>query len=204
MEITKEVIRDLLPLYFENEVSADSRKIIESYFSKHPEFAEEAKKQNLYLESIEIKNINKEEEMVTLQKTKKLVRVRSLIMGFAIFFTMLPFSFGGVPWDNNVGTRWLFNEYPLYAISFGVVGIGLWIAYLILQKTKKMARLRPVIIGFAIFFTALPFSFGSVSWDNYDGVRWLWSHNPLFAIYLGLIGLGLWTVYYFINRRLSI
>jgi len=205
MEITKNVILDLMPLYLAKEASADTIKIIETFFKTNPDFAKKAMNKNVNLESIDLnETLDIGGEMVILQKTKKLVRLRSMIMGFAIFFTMLPFSFGGVPWDIYGGTRWLLNEYPIFAVSFGVIGIGFWAAYLILQRTKKLARMRPIIMGLAIFFTALPFSFGSVSWDNYDGVRWLWSNNPLFAFYLGLIGLGLWGAYYFINKRLSV
>jgi hypothetical protein len=43
MEITKNVILDLLPLYLANEVSADTRALIEEYLETDPELAEIAK-----------------------------------------------------------------------------------------------------------------------------------------------------------------
>ncbi len=39
MEITRNVILDLLPLYLANEVSADTREIIEQYLETDPELA---------------------------------------------------------------------------------------------------------------------------------------------------------------------
>ena len=45
MEITKEVILDLLPLYLADEVSADTRALIEKYLETDPELTELAKQQ---------------------------------------------------------------------------------------------------------------------------------------------------------------
>jgi hypothetical protein len=138
MEISENVILDLLPLYFAKEASTDSVKIVETYLKENPEFASRLESNTLALDSVEIKTTIMEEEMAVLQKTKRLVRIRSMVMGFAIFFT------------------------------------------------------------------AVPFSFGDVSWDNYDGVLWLWADNPFFAFLIGTIGLGLWVWYYYLNKRLSV
>ena len=43
MEITRNVILDLLPLYAANEVSADTRALIEKYLETDPELANVAK-----------------------------------------------------------------------------------------------------------------------------------------------------------------
>ena len=43
MEITKNVILDLMPLYLADEVSADTRALIEEYLETDPELAEIAK-----------------------------------------------------------------------------------------------------------------------------------------------------------------
>ena len=43
MEITRNVILDLLPLYSANEVSADTRALIEKYLETDPELANVAK-----------------------------------------------------------------------------------------------------------------------------------------------------------------
>ena len=38
MKITIKVIEDLLPLYFDDELSTDSREIVEEYFKQNPDF----------------------------------------------------------------------------------------------------------------------------------------------------------------------
>src|SRR6185312_2252669 len=39
MRVTQDVVRDLLPLYFENEASPDSRILVETWFAHDPAFA---------------------------------------------------------------------------------------------------------------------------------------------------------------------
>ena len=45
MEITRKVILDLLPLYLADEVSADTRTLVEEYLETDPELAERIKQQ---------------------------------------------------------------------------------------------------------------------------------------------------------------
>ena len=44
MEPTRDVIKDLLPLYLSDEASADSRALVEEYLARDPELAELAKR----------------------------------------------------------------------------------------------------------------------------------------------------------------
>ena len=45
MEITRKVILDLLPLYLADEVSADTRALVEEYLETDPELAERIQRQ---------------------------------------------------------------------------------------------------------------------------------------------------------------
>jgi len=49
MKVTKNIIIDLLPLYLADEVSADSRTLVEEYLETDPELAGLAKKQKASL-----------------------------------------------------------------------------------------------------------------------------------------------------------
>lgn len=135
MKITESVILDLMPLYLAKEASEDSAEIIKTYLKTNPEFARKIKTQTLGLELFEITgDINMDEEMVTLQKTKSRVRMRSIIMGFAIFLSALPLSFGSVSWDNYDGVHWLWSDNPTLAVFIGVVGLGFWTVYYFLNR----------------------------------------------------------------------
>ncbi len=50
MEITRNVILDLLPMYLVNEVSPETRALIEKYLETDPELAQQARKRKEYLD----------------------------------------------------------------------------------------------------------------------------------------------------------
>lgn len=73
-----------------------------------------------------------------------------------------------------------------------------------LKKTKRVLKLRSFIFGLAIFFSAIPFTFGDVSWAQEEGVHWLWKNYPEGALICGFIALILWGAYAWLHKRLKV
>jgi hypothetical protein len=134
MNITQDVINDLLPLYFSDECSDDTRAIVDEYQKAHPEFAEEMKKISAIPQRPAIPTTRIQgNEMESLQRTKRLIRRRSFFMAFAIFCSLVPFSVlytGGK-------TYWLFAEAPASAAFYAAFGIAFWTGYFV---TKRKTR----------------------------------------------------------------
>ncbi len=131
MNITKEVINDLLPLYFSEECSQDTKQLVGEYMQAHPEFEKQIKhlKNNPLPDSHPL-NLEKDVEMKALRKTRLLLKMRSYLLGFAIFCTLVPFSFiytGGTFY-------WLFQEAPASALVYALLAIAFWAGYIILKK----------------------------------------------------------------------
>jgi len=71
MEITRDVILDLLPLYFAGEVSADTRSLIEEYLSSDQELAKFAERSIKLEQSGEVPiPLTKDHEMKAYEKAK--------------------------------------------------------------------------------------------------------------------------------------
>jgi hypothetical protein len=138
MKITQEVISDLLPLYFSGEASEDTRKLIDTYFEQNPEFAEKAKatQEQLITNEIPIK-LTKEDEMESLNKTKKRIKLQHFLIGFAIFFTIAPFSFAH--FDGK--SYWLLTDSPMTALIYGSIGILFWISYFVMRYKNRISGL---------------------------------------------------------------
>ena len=145
MKITNKVILDLLPLYQAGEASTDTKNLIENYFKKYPEFAKE-------VDELLIKQlpqdiplpIKPEDEMVILRKTKRLLKLRPLLMASAIFFTLLPFSFGDVPWSEIQGIHLLWADFhygALIAIISGIIGLTSWVGYILIKIRLRTTAL---------------------------------------------------------------
>ena len=90
MEITRNVILDLLPLYMDDEVSVDTRALVEEYLATDPELADIAK-QSAAMELPEDVPIplTWEDKMEAYKEAKRLMLRRTVILAVAICFTIM-------------------------------------------------------------------------------------------------------------------
>lgn len=90
MEVPKDVILDLLPLYLADEVSADTRILVEKYLEDNPDLADVAKQ----LGAIEMPEdipvpLTREDKMQAYREAKRLLFLRTVILAITISFTFV-------------------------------------------------------------------------------------------------------------------
>lgn len=96
MDITRNVILDLLPLYLADEVSADTRALVDKYLESDPQLA------NLAKQSAEMEfpgdipvPLTEEDKMKAYRKTRWImvltVVILAALMAFALWVTMYVF-----------------------------------------------------------------------------------------------------------------
>jgi len=90
MEVTRSVILDLLPLYVANEVSADTRALVEKYLLTDPELAKVAKRSAAMAlqEDVPIP-LTREDRMEAYLEAKRLMFRRTLIWAGLIAFGLV-------------------------------------------------------------------------------------------------------------------
>jgi hypothetical protein len=89
MKITRNVILDLLPLYLANEVSVDTRVLVEKYLETDPELAKTAKQSAITLPGDIPTPLTKEDKMKAYIEAKRLMFLRTVILAVTISFTLL-------------------------------------------------------------------------------------------------------------------
>lgn len=91
MKVTREVIKDLLPLYQEGEVSPDTRRLVEEYLAMDSELRDQmtdpAFGQQRLLVRAEI-----DPPLATLERTKRALRRQKWLQFFALLLTLVPFT----------------------------------------------------------------------------------------------------------------
>ncbi len=137
MKISKEVIKDLLPLYASGEASEDTCQLVQQYVADDPEIAgllrEMTAGEQLLSQKPPVPDLANA-EVRSFQKARLLVRYRSGILGAAIAYTLLPFTF--VFSDGHI--HWIvISDMPGAAISSLVVALVLWAAYLFLSRKGR-------------------------------------------------------------------
>ena len=85
MKVTREVILDLLPSYLENDVSADTRALVEAYLETDEELTHMAQRlaKTGLPKDIPIP-LTKEDEMEAYKETKRLMFMRTLVIAITL------------------------------------------------------------------------------------------------------------------------
>jgi hypothetical protein len=122
MDITRDVIKDLLPLYISGEVSGDTRALVDGYLRLDPELAR-AVAAAKSLELPPTPGPAPTSEKATLDETRRLLKQKTDTLVTAIIFTVLPFVFTFNPDGIDfllirdkpiVGGAWLFTAAVLW------------------------------------------------------------------------------------------
>jgi hypothetical protein len=114
------VIHDLLPTYLAGEASADTIALVEEFLRQNPDLV--ATVEALRANPLPVLPValvpTKEKETLTM--TKRLLHWRGILMGLALFLTLLPLSFR-FDFGNGQFT-WTFLDYPPGAKALAGLG----------------------------------------------------------------------------------
>jgi hypothetical protein len=113
MNVTRDVMTDLLPVYFSGEASEDTKRLMEEYFRENPEFEQIARRAATPLETLRKTApvaADAEREKYELQWVREEVFRRRLAFGLALVFTTAPlmtiYSKGHLVWGAFLNNPW--------------------------------------------------------------------------------------------------
>ena len=90
MEITRDVILDLLPLYMANEVSEDTRALVEKYLETDAELSQIAKESEAMRLPDDIPtSLSKEDQMQAYKDAKRYMFFRTVILAITFSITLV-------------------------------------------------------------------------------------------------------------------
>ena len=141
MNVTRNVVTDLLPLYLAGEASDDTRALLEAYLKQNPTFAAEVREQaekSTALRSALRTVPSADHEKLTLQRVRRFNRRRANLLGISIAATLMPLAFrfdsGHVQWM-------MLRDQPGQALAFWIAALASWIVYYLMgQRLRTVAR----------------------------------------------------------------
>jgi len=90
MEITQDIILDLMPLVLAGEASHDTRRLVELYLEQNPELAKLMEKSaSLDLFADTPTPLHKEEQMEAYKEAKRMLFWRTVVIAVLIAFVLL-------------------------------------------------------------------------------------------------------------------
>jgi len=135
MTVTRDVILDLLPLYFAGDASSDTKKLVDEFLRTDPDFARMSKRFDAVLKDKGAVPEPAAAERRAFERTRMLLRYRNQTIGLAIAFSLMPFAFG----FHGGQIDWiLLRDKPAVGVAWLAVGIACWIAaYVIGRRANR-------------------------------------------------------------------
>ena len=133
MEVTRDMVIDLLPLYESGEASKDTRAAVEEFLRRDPSLARLTA--NARDESPT--NAATELERQAVARTRVAIRRRAWTLALAVFFTTIPFTF---VFKGDAVTFFMFRDEPGSRL-FLIAAAWLWIQYVRLTQRLRSSGL---------------------------------------------------------------
>jgi anti-sigma factor RsiW len=142
VEITSNIIQDLLPLYLAGEVCPETRALVEEFLARDRSLAAEVER----LKSDFLKPIftggtmplPQDHDAQTLTRTRSQLQRTAWILALSIAFTLAPLSF---TFDRGHLTWIMVRDVPRMASMYWATAAGFWIAYFLTRRRLRSAGL---------------------------------------------------------------
>jgi anti-sigma factor RsiW len=136
MDVTRDIVKDLLAVYLAGDASSDTRAVVEEWLKRDPELARQAAeaRQDL-LPPVATPAASAQKR--ALARTRRGLRLRSLAMGAAIYFTLLPLT---VVFDRNGFKGLLIDDWTGRSVALGIAAL-LWGAFFAQSRRVKVTGL---------------------------------------------------------------
>lgn len=138
MNVTREIVKDLLPLYVSGEASPDSSRLVATYLRDDKELAALAEALKAGTAATLTRAPAADAELRALDRTKALLSRRTWLLAFALFFTGLPFSFVA---DSSGLKFLLLRDAPAAGSASLAVAVALWIVYAVTVRRLRVSGL---------------------------------------------------------------
>jgi hypothetical protein len=143
MQVTRNVVLDLLPLYLAGEACPETRKLVEEFLSQDATLAAEVERQKSnslrqILTGGKLMSLPQDHDAQTLARTRSTISQRSWTLGLAIAFTLFPFSFvfekGHLQWM-------MARDTPSMAMASWAAAFGFWLGFIIHNRRLRSSGL---------------------------------------------------------------
>lgn len=137
MNISRDIVKDLIPVYLTGDASADTQALVESYLRTDPELARDvtaARATSLGLPATRVPTAEKQ----TLDATRQLLKSRTSTLVVATLFTVLPLTFA---FHGTTITFLLIRDAPVIGIAWWVTAAIMWIWHVRIRHRLRVSGL---------------------------------------------------------------
>jgi hypothetical protein len=139
MNVTREVILDLLPVYLSGEANPATRALVEEYMKQDPELAQRIRVQWAdHMAKAVPSGLPPDLELRSLRRTRNLLSGQRWLFGLGIAFSALSLSNQFSFEDGHLKEfHFLLRDYPAEFGLCAVLGLACWIAYFFIRRSLR-------------------------------------------------------------------
>lgn len=137
MNVSRDVVKDLIVVYLAGEASADTRALVESYLKTDPELArdvEAARGLSFGLPPTPAPTTEKR----TLDATRQQIKNRTSTLVVATIFTVLPLTFA---FKGTTVTFFLIRDAPVIGIAWWATALVMWAWHITIRRRLRVSGL---------------------------------------------------------------
>lgn len=139
MQITRDVVRDLLTVYLAGEASADTRRLIEDYLETDSELAADVARAKRHPADLPVTPApSPSAEKQALDTTRQLLKNRTSTLVMACLFTILPLSF---TFEGSQVTFVVLRDAPVVALAWWATAAVMWGAHFWIRNRVRVSGL---------------------------------------------------------------
>ena len=140
MEITQDVIVDLLPVYFSGEASASTRALVDDFLARDPVFAQRVRREWAQpLDPRHTLQVTPDVELRSLHRTRRVLALQRWLFALAMTLTVLPLSVVISFRDGRLTQfHFLVRDYPGVLLPILGAGVVCWVVYVYLRRRLQV------------------------------------------------------------------
>ncbi len=135
MKVTRDVVKDLLAVYSAGEASSDTRALVEDWLRSDPELARQVEQ----ADSVTLPDVALAPtiEKQALDRTRRYLRWRMVLLGLAIYVSTLPLS---VTFSSKGYQGLLIDDWPERIVVISIA-LALWVIYWRMSRRARVPGL---------------------------------------------------------------
>jgi len=139
MNVTRDVVKDLITIYLAGEASSDTRALVEEYLEHDAELASDvaaARAESLRLPPTSALPPTAEKE--ALEKTRQMIKTRTSTLVVATLFSILPLSFA---FKGSTITFLVIRDAPTVGLAWWATAAAMWVWHLGVRRRLRVSGL---------------------------------------------------------------
>jgi hypothetical protein len=132
MKVTRDVVKDLLPMVLAGEASADTRALVDEWLRTDRDLAFQVEK-SATIDLPAAPPLPPTIEKQSLDRTRRHLRWRSIFLGFAIYLSTLPLT---ITFSSKGYSGLLIDNWPERFVIIAIATVA-WLCYLRMRRNTR-------------------------------------------------------------------